>query len=516
MKRAWSTLVALSLPSLLLACGSAPDDSGSTADEITLVPINGPILTLPSATIEVINTKTSTDALKKVVLVPDTMGAGQSELGTTLANNQLGMESSHVAFTSAYSREELLVFARDPSEHAETTRLLMTNQAASPIGLGGYGLSWSFQERTMDGIAGDAVALPRVVSLVNPSARELCFGPCSSDYDGAGSWWAFWGPTVAGHTGTPASTVAGLAAPNGKGSVKGLALYDHGICSQEVPFSDLLGGKLDDIWTQVKASVDSEWDVDYGTRIFQGVTSYVAHATGTPTDLHGGFVVASQFFLRTYLGSNISIDFSTQYGLKLTNGILDAAPWVWLHVSGSDDVFNTFADKLGNQAPADVRSEARARQIAPVPATTLAVAKLQLQIGLALAKTPLNLTDADESALDALITNSANWTGFDASTGACTAGTAANPACNFIVRAKRVNVFPNTVELVFADGKETSNPTYALYAALYGSDYKQGTTLLSQLCTRSFQAGGGSVNAAVDWTLRDYYQETRGSQTYDP
>ena len=50
------------------------------------------------------------------------------------------------------------------------------------------------------------------------------------------------------------------------------------------------------------------------------------------------------------------------------------------------------------------------------------------------------------------------------------AGSTPPNVCAYMVRAKRLNINPINVELVWFDDKELTNPTYALYVAAQGGN----------------------------------------------
>jgi hypothetical protein len=506
MKRSFSILALLAVPSLVGCAASAgdtpsPEETGKSAEALDV--IHFPIL--PLFEIDVVNDATKASAFKKDGIAYGNSAYGQSELGATLAANQLGAEKSHVELRDDVAAQELLVYARDPAEHAATIDHLMSNAYANGT-LPVYSGLWQVEQQQWDGQS-HATALPSVLSLANPNNR--CLGPpCTStisSYDLSTVPW--------GYKGWPSTAVPGLAAPNGSGSVKAFAMYDHGTCSHEIPLSDLMGGKLDSIWNDVKTQVAGEWDVDYGDRQFQGASAFVSHTPGSLTDIHGGVILASQFFLKTYLGHDISIAFSSKYQFTLdAGGIISAIPNVWLSVAGNDGVYQDLSSKLVNDGPAQIHAAAAARQVAPVPASDLPIAKLKLVIGISQAKTALNLTEADAEALQTLVEDSSNWTNVDGAGKCLPSG--AQTACQFIVRAKRLNVYPDAIEPVFVDGKDIKSPTYALYAALVGADASQHTSLTKELCTQSGPASGGTEY--TDWRKRGYYVETRGYERFDP
>ncbi len=59
----------------------------------------------------------------------------------------------------------------------------------------------------------------------------------------------------------------------------------------------------------------------------------------------------------------------------------------------------------------------------------------------------------------------------------------AAPVCVYMLRAKRLTHDPQHVELVWFDGKELDNPTYALYVAAHATDDR---TAVTQLCAYQY------------------------------
>jgi hypothetical protein len=162
-----------------------------------------------------------------------------------------------------------------------------------------------------------------------------------------------------------------------------------------------------------------------------------------------------------------------------------------------------------NDSAQGIRATAAARQVAPVPAGTLAVAKTQLVFGAALGKSVLGLTDDEYTSVVASLNDNANWTNFD---GDHQCGLINGVAtCQYVARAKRLNTYPNALETVFFDRKDPTNPTYALYVALVGADSKSNAGRVKQLCTTSWQASGSSETG---YTVRSYFTDTRQGAVY--
>jgi hypothetical protein len=74
----------------------------------------------------------------------------------------------------------------------------------------------------------------------------------------------------------------------------------------------------------------------------------------------------------------------------------------------------------------------------------------------------------------------------------------AESVCKMFLPASRVNVYPDELELVWFDGRDVKNPSYALYVALLGLDQDQ------QLCSQQQQD-----KSKIDFIQREWATSER-------
>jgi len=167
---------------------------------------------------------------------------------------------------------ELGIFSKDPTEafsslqviatEADWDRLGATLSDADPFF--GFANGAAIGDVAMMPSGGGAAAL-----------SPLTFGPMSRQ-----DYWA--DIPIVGDGGQPA----------GDGSVKALRVWQHGLCSHETPIQDILEQVVDGLQSQFidGACANPGLQPDFQ---FARATTYLAHATGFPQDVHGGFQLAS-------------------------------------------------------------------------------------------------------------------------------------------------------------------------------------------------------------------------------
>lgn len=517
MQRSWKTAGAALAAWLAFAAPAAAQEPDVREEAAPLV-AGIPNLTLPSTGIRIFNDATNQQVFSQSLLVvPQPRGWGLSELGPTLAARTLSLRDTRVELRSDSTRQELLVFARDPSEHAATMFGLMPS-------LDAQGRLWDYDDRWADHQEGPdssstRVGLPFALGLTVPCSGCF-FAPYPASVIDEQDW-AFYKSAHNPYSGYhPSERVPGLSAPAGSGSVRALVLQDHGMCSQGIGY-DTFGGQLPALWQKVKDFVDDTAVADLAERRFVGATSYLEHAVGQPNDVRGGMIVGARFKIEFTVGS-VEIDATAKYRLKLDAGILAVNEAHWVQVTSLPGLAGLalaeVVEALSKDVPAQIHDAAASVQVAKIPATTLFAAKFLLKMGIAVSQDDLGLSDAEAQTLVAHIDDDANWRHV-AADGSCQlergAPAGSTGSCHFVVRAKRLNVYPDRFELVLFDGKELANPTYALYAAARGADaLDPEAKLTSKLCP-----GTGTAprpNDIVDWSQRRYFNKTLGFTIYDP
>jgi hypothetical protein len=333
---------------------------------------------------------------------------------------------------------------------------------------------------------------------------------------------------------------------NGHVRVQAARIYDHGPCSTEIGFEvakpvqsgampvQPIFPQIDTaLWMQIAQKTST---AEFGGKVCnddlatmflntQNIRAYLDHTPGDPTSGSGGFFVTLTDVLDLHNSlPNDSIWFVKQYEFGLSSasdpngpGILTIGPvWHWDEVIGfnADSVASDFTDALNNTFPTQFEQFTLAQQTADgrtfLPGSTSACnpaaaqqpdcqsAENILEAGIALGANNLpagTLSSSDVTALKAAAGAKdasgalVNWTCVpDSST--------AGGHCAYRVRAKRINVYPDEVELVWFDGAEPNNSTYALWVA--GHATTSASTAINQLCSAPPPQGGLVRNFAVD------------------
>jgi hypothetical protein len=315
--------------------------------------------------------------------------------------------------------------------------------------------------------------------------------------------------------------------------VQAARVYDHGQCSGLQKFDDLFATINTQLWSfiaQFIVTADGTCPDDESTATlgFSTIASYLTHTPGDPLSAGGGFLLNTQFLNTinapaSLVGQDNHVTFTYRYDYVLTDGILSLTPTQVLVPTLIDgynaDGLRTTIDQvlttgiLGKPCsngpgmspgtpglPEIFQNLARRKQAVPFPSSctleeTQPCAAAQVQLAALIGTTGLALTSTEKAALEAtaaamdsngVYTNwscvlDSNVPPFCPPDGACPPPPdPGSRHCEYAVRAKRLNVFPDEVELVWFDGKELDNPTYALYAALHSPMAPAGS--LDQLC----------------------------------
>lgn len=517
-----------------------PDAQG-TADAGVRPP--PPPVVAATLNIQVYNTSTNERIFDSGELAENVSRAWTvDELGPVLADPTLSLSDTEVivraANKDAFPRQELLAFARDPAEHADTVAHIMDGAPGFDYDsiYGAMVLQWPVNNQVYDaapsvveglgGILGppwnevtsSSTGLPRSLSLVTPSRnddRRCLEAPC---FVAAHQPTAFWGTAAEDH---PSGAVAGLSDPSDAGSLRALYLYNHGVCSQEIQMATLLGAIPGKIWEGFRTTAYEETFVDWVQQDHNAITSYVDYDPGA--EMKGGFIMAGMFHVNTYIVSDVYFPYMARYQFVLgSDGVLALQNLrVSINVDGHNEgeEQEKFLEILRTRLPSEFHAQAAAGQWAPIPGVDLTTAQNTMSLAMNVAASRLGITRADSMLLDAVIRDPQYWSGYRPDTGACTSreGSAeTEPACMFRYVPKRLNVYPDSVEFVLVDDKEIS-PGFALYAAAVGSDVFAGNSdATDALCPRTVQSLGVGQEPGRDYTFRDYYEHSLGLETYDP
>ena len=269
------------------------------------------------------------------------------------------------------------------------------------------------------------------------------------------------------------------AAPAGDGSVKALAIFPRGMCSTEQPLrtiADTIAIRFVDTFIGgVCGGGDLIPDMQYAY-----VTSYLSHRPQAVSDLNGGFFLASHVRIHDngisppFSLDDCNVSFNYNYRLTLDHGILAIEP----HrnsFSNDDEPLCTgflgrkgFADRLANSLALDFpdifHRQSLEQQSVPLtgpsgsplscdpdPAASDPCFAAAAATGVAIINGGHVLGFADDRARRLVdIANASDPdTGQPHANYRCVRQPDQSGQCRYVLRAKRINVLPNAVELVW-------------------------------------------------------------------
>lgn len=311
--------------------------------------------------------------------------------------------------------------------------------------------------------------------------------------------------------------------PSGTGSVKAARIYDHGSCSSFQPALP--------VYQQIFSTFDKYYACAFDNagatpqRTYSHLATQLRNTQNDPTNPSDGFVFDGYYGAGVPVYSNITIFFNQAYFFYASDGLVQVqAGKTFLSVNGhnSDQVFGTMKGVLNGWGAPDNSDESVAKQLNsfienqqtrdlfggnPVFAckaggvvsdglTTALQHAYQSDcqdainaLGFAIdsGAPKLQLSPQETKALKNSL--GAKWP-YDDGKGPywsywrCVprppGSTPANQ-CEFTVPAKRLNVYPDGLELVWFDGKELNNAAYALYVASFANGAPKGAT--QKLCS---------------------------------
>lgn len=323
------------------------------------------------------------------------------------------------------------------------------------------------------------------------------------------------------------------------GRVHAARIVDHGLCSAATGLGGMLEPLLESAWLGF-AGAANLYCTD-AIQDFQRVETYLSHAEGDPRDTRGGLLVSGRFRADINLcqvtcvaplpgcvvdcPSQAQADYSYSYELGLDDGILSATPLrhhlqvtvpqeglVSLLVTGLVDIPAQVTKYLEVTAPQSIRAQALEAQSPGLPAsvteplqnifdTDASCQEAADCNGIASVFSGLVFDGAealqlDQSDRDLLATEAGNhlvhWRCADP------APPFADGQCRPILRAKRLNMHPDAVELVWFDDLATTLPegspvpwvmSLAAYVAAFSPALRlahpEDPTLLRRQLTRS-------------------------------
>jgi hypothetical protein len=431
-----------------------------------------------------------------------TFAFGEGELPVTLTTTDLNTVRV-VYLSESPTNTEAVMFAWDPAAHYATLRQDVTNR---DIG------SWTRDTTlTLDldcwyfpGCAGDYMgpaAWPNAIAVPQPNLN--CLGPtCATAVELHKQ--QFWLNDV---------PFGPAASPAPAGAIKAARVYDHGRCSRAQPLKDQLWDQSFDGWDQFVDEIGSVAVVDAVQRYWMNAATWLDHGEGDSNDIRGGFLVDMSLNVETAFYTNdVNVDAAASYTFGLSDaGVLEVSKEVLvLDVDGVDYVLGgpeglSLGTLIGNavgdtedrvsdqleKIREKINERARKEQVRDIfnsntacqPATVETDCNLQQGALLAaIAVGAATMNASGEESFDLVSANSDGVRMIEAAANqwVCEPELKIDPSCppaipcmvhtcKFIMPAKRLNVHPDEVEIVWFDGKEVDNPAYAVWVAAHAN-----------------------------------------------
>jgi hypothetical protein len=290
--------------------------------------------------------------------------------------------------------------------------------------------------------------------------------------------------------------------------IEAVRVYNHGACSTEVLTTGqdgLLDKVGESLWRKFAEQSLLDGDEECRTwvhpyRLFSSSMNYLDHRAGEQTDLRGGFFLHFQYgaVIDVFFADNLKFNYTARYEYTLSRGILALGSY---HFDGfasgfdveeyADDLAGAFGDcKKANctdipkgfyQAAKEgqtqyILGQTALSQCAPDNYDPCENITGYVDFGIESGANTLealgveSFSDDDRDALKAAMARR-DKAGLPLKDWTCipTEPNGDLGYCAFTIPAKRLNVYPDSVELVWFDGKEVDNPAYALYVAAHRS-----------------------------------------------
>jgi hypothetical protein len=297
------------------------------------------------------------------------------------------------------------------------------------------------------------------------------------------------------------ANITGTAAqPSGHGSVKALRVLQRGLCATEVPaVATFLQPVEKEVWEQVRDKLRAAPKISCHDiniyRYYDRTILYMGHASGVPLDVTGGFMLQFSVGLRGPI-TDISLYADFEYELGLDDGILAVTHAKENNVLGVGNagLEQAARDALTNLLPTIFRQRTLDQQTLVIPGQTSACTPLdatgatdtascgnvvsQVMGGVALGGPSVGLSMSDVTALQKTLgekTNGVfrNWRCVPPPSGGAA-------GCGLVLRARRINVLPDAIEMVWFDDNDLKSTAFALWVALHAPNVDQ--TPIQTMC----------------------------------
>lgn len=297
--------------------------------------------------------------------------------------------------------------------------------------------------------------------------------------------------------------------PTGTGSVKTAIVYDRGECAFiEDGLQEVLAAKTKNSWNKLATTIydilpDDIFDID---RHVHRVETYVAPGR-EPTDVTGGFVLASALTVNLPVPFiPLGVEAAYHFPISLdADGMVKAPPQeLLLNITGG----GLFADPISNEIIqaivegeiddrlTEITDTLRASQFldasrlvdlgnAAPECDPLIAAPLQCDAYRTLLGTvafigydnmvseQLIEDGGEQEALAETLRQGENWS--------CSA----KRTCQLRIPAKRINIYPDAIELVWFDEKDVTSVPYALYVVAHAAEGGDRASAIRSLCRRT-------------------------------
>ncbi|MBK7585050.1 MAG: hypothetical protein IPI67_33275 [Myxococcales bacterium] len=308
-------------------------------------------------------------------------------------------------------------------------------------------------------------------------------------------------------------------------ALRGARVMDHGFCSADIAYGGNsrrdgaadggllweIGNRLFDelsLGSALWDFISSGWNSATYVHGYMHVPAYVAGGPLGVFDQRGGFFVDLSFDLDPSFGADIAIKTRYRYAftldsnsqLKIAKGVKEntLADCQGICSVPTPDVEDHIDESFGTDVPDELNAILRSCQRVPIPQSSgvdyfdcesvsdCAVAKFAVTALASQGGQVLGLSSAERVDVANTLNSDANWVCAKPPNDACPtsiSGIAADQKiCQVALKTKRLNFYPDAVELVWFDAgdRPTASPTYGVYLAAV---QVEDTSVPASLCS---------------------------------
>jgi hypothetical protein len=280
-------------------------------------------------------------------------------------------------------------------------------------------------------------------------------------------------------------------------------MYDHGACSREVDLQTMLGKVKSDFTKSLSDTMDNlkkQWYGDLiGKTTFVGrAESFLTHKEGTPNDQGGGILFGVSALVEIKDVPDEDLNFFYALPISLDNGVVQLGQQlVYGDTSGLIGVQNTIYKTVADSVTANINTTnngIRLAQSLPISFCDPAAPDFKkintpLMGGMQLGAVALGLSQADQDTMANVIADDKNWI--------CVPNVVNNQpqpndgTARFVLRAHRLNVYPDKIEPVWFDSPDPTSTAYVAWVAAHAPAAPAGAA--DQLCNWKLPAAGAKL-----------------------